>query len=112
MDGYIMKTLPKFLIAHNMAAHPDGLYLIHTQYPRFIGRIWPEQGDLVRIGNILAESKIENSCRTNRIPTGEYYFMEVIDVIDDEPGYHWEKLMSRAGDWMFNYFKNMYHDKK
>jgi hypothetical protein len=109
MDGYFMKTLPKFLIAHNMAADPDGIYLIHTQYPRFIGIIWPEHGDMIRIGNIPSEIKIEKGYRTERLPSGEYYFMEVVHVIDDDPGYRWEKLMSRAGDWMFNYFKNMNH---
>ncbi len=67
---------------------------------------------MIQIGNIFIESKIEKGCRTNRLPSGEYYFMEVVDVIDDDPGYQWEKLMSRAGDWMFNYFKNMNHDQK
>jgi pSer/pThr/pTyr-binding forkhead associated (FHA) protein len=103
---------PRFLIGKNIVAHPDGLYLVHTQYPRFIGRVWAEQGDVIRIGNILAEMQIEKGSRTNRLPSGEYYFMEMVDVIDDDPGYQWEKLMSRAGDWMFNYFKNMNHDQK
>jgi hypothetical protein len=108
-----MKTnTPRFLITHNVAADPSGIYLIHTRYPRFIGRVWPEEGDIIRIGDIFEKNHIAKGCRTNRLHSGEYYFMEVIDVIDDDPGYQWEKLMSRSGDWLFNYFKNMNHAEK
>jgi len=96
-----MKTnTPRFLITHNPSADPSGIYLIHTRYPRFIGRVWQQKNN------------IDIGWRTIQLPSGELYFWEVVDFIDDDPGHLWEKLMSRTGDWLFNYFKNMNHAEK
>ncbi len=96
---------PKFLIAHNVAAS-EYLYLIHTQQPRFIGIVIPSKGEIVTVDELC---KIyEQGARTNRLPSGEYYLMGVIEFYDPVPDpAKLPKLMSRAGDWLFNYMKNL-----
>lgn len=100
-----MKQLPKFLIAHNVQANPDGLYLIHTQEPRFIAVVIPQSGDIITIDKIVHEYQI--GARTNRLPSGEYYVIGVVDFIDNPNQDELPKLMNRTGDWLFNYIKNL-----
>ena len=103
-----MSKLPRFLIAHNVAADPDGLFLVHTQFPKFIGRVWPVKGEIIRINELCQQYGIECGCRTDRLPSGEYYLMGVIMKLDEIPlDESLPKLMSRTGDWLFNYFKNL-----
>lgn len=102
-----MKQLPKFLIAHNVAVNPDSLYLIHTQKPRFIANILPMTGEIVQIDKIMKELKYNSGVRTNRLPSGEYYIVGVIQFMDNYDSDKLPKLMIRTGDWLFNYMKNL-----
>lgn len=97
-----MKTLPKFLIAHNVTADSDAIYVVHTQNPRFIGKVLPISGDMIQIDKIMQQYKFEAGCRTNRLPTGEFYIMGVVMWIDKGIDNEFPKLMSRTGDWLFN----------
>jgi hypothetical protein len=113
MDDYIMKTLPKFLIAHNMAADPDGLYIIHTQYPAFIAQALPQNGAIIRVGDFMDKYPI--AARTNAID-GVYYIIPVIKWFDELPEANQAevnktaKLMSRMGDWFYSQLKNRNHE--
>lgn len=102
-----MKNLPKFLIAHNIQANPDGLYVVHTQKPRFIGVTIPKNGEIEPIDNIMLQHKFDAGTRTNRLPSGEYYIMGVSMWIDKPDMQQIPKLMSRTGDWLFAYFKSL-----
>lgn len=98
---------PKFLIAHNVAAS-ENLYLIHTQEPRFIGIIIPILDEVKTVDVIMKEYGFTAGCRTNRLPSGEFYIMGVIEFYDNlQYPDKIPKLMSRAGDWLFNYMKNL-----
>lgn len=109
MDDNFMKTLPKFLIAHNQAANPSGLYVVHTQNPAFIAQAIPCSGDIIRIGDIMDKYPI--AARTNPID-GIYYLIPVIHWFNDLPEATQEdadrtaKLMSRMGDWFYSQLKN------
>lgn len=102
-----MKQLPKFLIAHNVASAPDTLYLVHTQTPMFIGIVFPFAGEIKIVPEILKEYNIEAGCRTNRLPTGEYYIMAVVKWIEKPDMKQVPKLMRRTGDWLFNYMNKL-----
>lgn len=99
------KTLPKFIVGHNVAVNPDSLYLIHTQEPRFIADIIPITGDIIQINEIIDRYQI--GARTNRLPSGEYFIVGVQMMIDNPNQDELPKLMSRTGDWLFNYMKNL-----
>ncbi len=99
--------IPRFMIAHNVAADPDGLYVIHTQHPRFIGRVFPMSGEIMQIDEIMMKHDLRLGCRTNRLPSGEYYIMGVVMLIDNIDASVMPKLMSRTGDWLFYYFKSL-----
>ena len=100
-----MKQLPKFLIAHNVAANPDGLYLIHTQEPRFIALVIPQAGEIKTIDKIMHEFPVGS--RTNRLPSGEWFIVGVIEFYDTPDEDKLPKLMSRTGEWLFNHMKNL-----
>jgi len=71
------KSLPKFIVGHNVAVNPDSLYLIHTQEPRFIADILPMIGEIVQIDKIMKELKYNSGARTNRLPSGEFFVVGV-----------------------------------
>ena len=107
-----MKQLPKFLIAHNVAVNPDALYLVHTQQPRFIGLVIPKNNEIEQVDFIFKKYNFSAGCRTNRLPAGEYYIMGVVMWIDTPDEATTPKLMSRTGDWLFNYMKQIQNDNK
>ena len=92
-----------------MAADPDGLYIVHTQYPAFIARAFPQKGKTIRVGDIL--DKYEVAARTNPID-GIYYIIPVVQWFDELPAAtqvevdKTAKLMSRMGDWFYSQLKN------
>lgn len=79
-----MADFPRFLIADNPMAEPDGEYVYHSQQPRF-----------------LAKRVYDN-------PTT--YFI-IVDEIDNMTAFFKgdvskiAKLMNRLGDWYFSYLK-------
>lgn len=102
---------PKFIIGANELAKPGQLYLTHTQEPQFIAEIIPFEGDILTFEEL--RDKYPIAARTNRIK-GSYFVANVLMIFDSKQ-YETEqqradvysKLMSRTGDWLFNYFKNM-----
>jgi len=99
-----MKELPKFIVAQNVLADPEGIYIIHTQKPAFVAKAFPKTGEIEPVDK-LAE-KYPAGARTNRI-NGTYYIIAVIRFFEQADPNGLEKIMSRMGDWFFNYVKNI-----
>ena len=110
-----MNQLPKFMIAHNVAAEPNAIYVVHTQYPAFIAQAIPRTGDIEDVTMLYKQYPI--ATRTKRID-GIWYIVAVIKWYDIYPDANQNdvdriaKLMSRIGDWFFNYIKTLPNENK
>ena len=120
-----MKQLPKFMIAHNVAAEPNAIYVVHTQYPAFIAQAIPRTGDIEDVTMLYKQYPI--ATRTKCID-GIWYIVAVIkwydiypdaiypdDIYPDDIQYDVDriaKLVSRIGDWFFNYIKTLPNENK
>ncbi|MBP7510059.1 MAG: hypothetical protein KA807_19765 [Prolixibacteraceae bacterium] len=72
--------LPKFLLADNSQEKPDSIYVVHTEYPRFI-----------------VESDVD-----------DFWSNQVIHWIDDQPANEVlvEQLIGEAEDFLEEEFEN------
>lgn len=96
------KKLPKFLICSNPMVD-NSLFILHSQKPKFIAQVIPtnhvELLDIQKIYDYGCQTKFNN----------QLFAIVIIEWLDT--AYLQERqtvaggLMSRMGDWFFNYLK-------
>lgn len=96
-----MSDLPKFILSYDRDYACE--YIIHTQKPAFIAKVYPKSGQLETVNDLIHKYPI--GTRTNRI-NGTYYLIPVIRFFEesDDPE-RIPKLMSRMGDWYYSVIK-------
>lgn len=102
------EKLPKFLFCQNVLAS-DRDYIIHTREPMFIAEIAVFNDEQMFF---QFQKSIEIGARTEF--NDRMYVVFPVKIISDieyksaqEKADKWAKLMSRTGDWLFNYLKNL-----
>ena len=92
--------LPQFLIAKNPLASKR-VFILHTQEPRFLAEVLRSKY-MERVNELAQE--YDFGTRTHPI-NGVHYIAVVLELYDNK-GERFEKIMSRMGDWLFNYVTN------
>ena len=102
--------LPKFLIAANEQAMPETLFILHTREPKFLAKVIPT--DALELLAIQKYYPFGVQTRFN----GQLFAIVVLEFYDDaeidEKATGSGGLMSRMGDWFYNYLTNQKRDEQ
>lgn len=71
-----MSIFPKFLLGDN-SDFPDALYVVHTEYPRFILNIENEQVEWLEDFDIEDEKELENEAQNLIEQAYNFYDKEI-----------------------------------